>query len=75
MKLSKEVNRHKNNKDNILTYVKKNGTMKVSMYSAETGIPLIVIWYHIREEFDEHREEARRELERLCKFYRTEIDI
>ena len=57
MKLSKEVTRHKNNKENILTYVKNKGIIKINQYSANTGIPLCVIWYHVRENFNEYREE------------------
>jgi hypothetical protein len=74
MLLSKEVTRHKNNKENILTYVKNKGIIKINQYSANTGIPLCVIWYHVRENFNEYREEADKELKRICKFYRIKID-
>lgn len=74
MRLSKEIIRHKNNKENILTYISNKGIIKVYQYSANTGIPLCVIWYHVRENFDEYREEADKELKRICKFYNIKID-
>jgi hypothetical protein len=75
MRLSKEVNRHKRNRENILTYVEKNGILKIPQYCSNAGFPLCVVWYLIQENFDEYREEASSELERICKFYNIIIDL
>jgi hypothetical protein len=75
MKLSKELDRHKNNIENILTYTKRDGILKIPQYCANAGLPLYVVWYHIQENFDEHREEAQRELRTICKFYNLVIDV
>ena len=75
MNLSKEISRHKNNKENILTYVENKGIVKIAQYCANTGLPLYVVWYHIRENFNEYREEADSELKRICKFYNIKIDV
>lgn len=75
MKLSTEIIRHKRNTKEILTYVEKNGILKIAQYCSNAGLPLCVVWYHIQENFDEHREEAQSELKRICKFYNLEIDV
>lgn len=75
MNLSAEVDRHKRNKDNILTYTKRCGIIKIPEYCSNAGLPLCVVWYFIQEEFDEYREEAQSELKRICKFYDLRIDI
>lgn len=74
MKLSKEIDRHKNNTQNILTYVKNHGIMKVPQYCANSGLPLCVVWYHIRENFPEYYKEADSELKRITNFYGIKID-
>jgi hypothetical protein len=75
MNLSQELIRYKNNKENILTHIKKHGILKVHQFCSNSGLPLAVVWYYVQENFDEHREEAQEELKRICKFYRLTVDV
>ncbi len=68
-KSNKEIELFRNQKKNIIKFIRDKGIDKVSTYCATTMIPLIVVYTFILEDIEEYREIASRKLEELRKFY------
>lgn len=65
----KEIELFRPQKNLILNFVKTKGVDKISVYSASTSIPLIVIYTYIAEELPEYKELAENKIKMLKEFY------
>lgn len=65
----KEIELFRPQKNLILNFVKTKGVDKISVYSASTSIPLIVIYTYILEELPEYKELAENKIKMLKEFY------
>ena len=65
----KEIELFRPQKNLILNFVKTKGVDKISVYSASTSIPLIVIYTYILEELPEYKELAENKIKMLREFY------
>lgn len=64
-----EIELFRKQKQYIIDYVAKSGVKNISLYSASTGIPLIVIYTYVAEEYAEYRELAEEKIKSLREFY------
>lgn len=64
-----EIELFRKQKQYIIDYVTKSGVKNISLYSASTGIPLIVIYTYVAEEYPEYKELAEQKIKSLREFY------
>ena len=74
IKLSKEIEKTKNLKPQVLKYFSKVEATpeNIASYCSMVGVPIIATYYFLIN--DMNKQELQVELERLCKFYNIEVD-
>lgn len=69
VKYKELIENFRSQKDLVIRCIEKNGVSSASMLAATSGVPIIAIWAFIGEEFEEHREQAEKNIETYIKFY------
>ena len=69
MNLDKDLRLYKNIKPDLIKYVKKEGIEKINSYAVLSGIPLIIVYTYIAEEFDQYKDFCYNKIEQLKQFY------
>lgn len=69
MIVDKQIKLFRPQKPYIIKYIERIGIENVSLYSATTGIPLLVIYHFILEDFPEHATMCHQKIKELMEFY------
>lgn len=65
----KEIELFRPQKQLVIDFVKKNGVAKISLFSATSGFPLIVVYTYVMEELTEYEELCKVKIAELNSFY------
>ena len=60
---------YRRNKESIIKHFKKHGIDEMSTYSAMTGIPVIVVYQLLEEEYPELKEEVKKRIKAINEFF------
>lgn len=60
---------YRSNKESIIKHYKKHGYDEMSTYSAMTGIPVIVVYELLAEEFPELKDKVEQSIKAINDFF------